>query len=205
MYAYVCVYVCACVCVYVYIYAHPQTYKYNLLCLRNATCPYVFRTDSLRLDNQLLCSSLGKTISPPLSTPCLPLVLDRQTDSFSKDLFIRCLDSSDALWFWTFGDSEGPWSSSACFPCSDAGTAALLTGLSQSFQKQGRWSSDWVGQQLRRHSTNQEDRDREHAGTRWPVTFGSVWTERAEDMGKRARLSHLEKPHSLKINSFKWY
>jgi hypothetical protein len=32
-------------------------------------CMYIFRADHLVLDNQLVCSSLGKTISPPLSIP----------------------------------------------------------------------------------------------------------------------------------------
>ena len=36
---------------------------------------YVFRANSLVLDNQWVCSSLGKTISPILGIPQLPVVL----------------------------------------------------------------------------------------------------------------------------------
>jgi hypothetical protein len=43
------------------------------LSLYNVTCVHVFRSD--HLDDQLLCSLLGKTISPALSIPSFPVVL----------------------------------------------------------------------------------------------------------------------------------
>lgn len=49
-------------CIYVYIFQ-----KYNLLNLYNATCMYDFEVEHLVLDSQLVCYSLGKTISPALS------------------------------------------------------------------------------------------------------------------------------------------
>ena len=52
------------------VYTHTHTYihtyihilKYNLFCPYNIICTYVFRTDHTAWDN-LLCTSLGKTIS----------------------------------------------------------------------------------------------------------------------------------------------
>ena len=41
----------------------------------NVACRYVFKMDHLALDNQLVCSLLGKATSPALSFPQLPIVL----------------------------------------------------------------------------------------------------------------------------------
>ena len=57
---------CVCVCTYIFL---------NLLSLYSVTCVYVFRADHLVLDNQSLCSALGKTISPALSYPQPSVVL----------------------------------------------------------------------------------------------------------------------------------
>lgn len=44
--------------------------KYNLFSLYNVICVYdFFKVDNLVLDNKLVCSSLGKTISPSLRIP----------------------------------------------------------------------------------------------------------------------------------------
>ena len=42
-------------------------HKYNLFSLHSGTCLYIFRADLLVLDIQLVCSLLGKIISPVLS------------------------------------------------------------------------------------------------------------------------------------------
>lgn len=60
---------CICICIYKYL---P---KYSPLHLYNATHTNVFRADRLVLCNQSVCSSLGKTMSPTLSLPYLPVVL----------------------------------------------------------------------------------------------------------------------------------
>ena len=49
--------------IYEYVCMHINTPKYNLLSLYNVTYMYVFRAD------HLVCSFLGKTISPTLSIP----------------------------------------------------------------------------------------------------------------------------------------
>lgn len=54
---------------------HICTCKYNLFHLYNIICTYVFRADCLTLDNQLVCSSLGSTVSPTPSFTELPVVL----------------------------------------------------------------------------------------------------------------------------------
>lgn len=41
----------------------------------NVACRYVFKMDHLALDNQLVCSLLGKATSPALSFPQLLVVL----------------------------------------------------------------------------------------------------------------------------------
>jgi hypothetical protein len=46
---------------YMYIHIYSKIHKYNLCSLN--TCMHDFRADHLVLDNQLVCSSLGKTIS----------------------------------------------------------------------------------------------------------------------------------------------
>lgn len=58
-------------------YTHMQSYihKYNLLHLYNITCIYVFITDCLVLDNQLVYSSLEETIYPALFILWLPVML----------------------------------------------------------------------------------------------------------------------------------
>lgn len=55
---------------YVYIYT-----QINLLSLYNHTCKCVFRDHHLSLDNQLVCSPLGKIISPDPSFLQLPVIL----------------------------------------------------------------------------------------------------------------------------------
>lgn len=50
-------------------------HKYNLLSLYNITCVYIFMTEYLVWDDQSVCFSLGKTISPAFSVLYLPLVL----------------------------------------------------------------------------------------------------------------------------------
>lgn len=52
-------------CVYIYILFR----KYNWLSLYTVTYVSVFRADHLELDNELVSSSLGKTVSPTLSIP----------------------------------------------------------------------------------------------------------------------------------------
>lgn len=42
-------------------------HQYNLLLLYNVTCMFVFWTGYVVLDNQLLCSFLGKRIPPAVS------------------------------------------------------------------------------------------------------------------------------------------
>ena len=49
--------------------------RYNLSNLYNVTCMYAFRDYLLVLDNQLMCSSLEKTISLAFSILQLPIVL----------------------------------------------------------------------------------------------------------------------------------
>lgn len=46
-----------------------------MLSLYNINCIYIFKVDHLVLHNQLVCSSLGKTISLALCIPQLPVVL----------------------------------------------------------------------------------------------------------------------------------
>ena len=53
-----CIYVCMYVCIQIFIS------KYSLLSLYNVTCMNDFRYCHLLLDNQLVCSLLGKIISP---------------------------------------------------------------------------------------------------------------------------------------------
>lgn len=52
-----------------HIYIYKYIPKHNTLSLNNDTYTYVFRPDHLVLDNQLVCSSLGKVMSP---TPSIP-------------------------------------------------------------------------------------------------------------------------------------
>ena len=54
---------------YMHIYIYKYIPKHNTLSLNNDTYTYVFRADHLVLDNQLVCSSLGKAMSP---TPSIP-------------------------------------------------------------------------------------------------------------------------------------
>ena len=64
--------------IYIYIYIY-NTYiynpKYNLFSLYNVICMYGFWADILALDNQLVCSSLGKTTMPNVSFPQLSIFL----------------------------------------------------------------------------------------------------------------------------------
>lgn len=48
--------------------------KYNVLSVYNVVCMYVFRADHLTLDNQSVCSSLGKATSLAPNFPQLPRV-----------------------------------------------------------------------------------------------------------------------------------
>lgn len=50
-------------------------FKYNMLTVYNVINMYVFRLEYLLLDNQLVCSSLEKTVSLPRSIPSLPIIL----------------------------------------------------------------------------------------------------------------------------------
>jgi hypothetical protein len=50
-------------------------HKHTLLSLYNVMCMSVFEADHLVLDNQVVCSSLRKTISPTLGIPQWPVVL----------------------------------------------------------------------------------------------------------------------------------
>lgn len=60
-------------CIYIDIYLHLYIPKYNLLSLYNVMC--VFRANYLVLDNQLVYSSLGKTISSILTQHSLVAVV----------------------------------------------------------------------------------------------------------------------------------
>lgn len=73
--------VVACMCIYIYI---P---RYSLLSLNNITCILVFRANHLVLDNLLVLSFLGKSISPFLSI-------------FSGALFLRVMLKSFPLSLW---------------------------------------------------------------------------------------------------------
>lgn len=55
------------ICIYVHI--NSPKYKHNLLSQYNITCMYVFKVSCSVFDAQLVCSSLGKTISAALSIP----------------------------------------------------------------------------------------------------------------------------------------
>lgn len=55
-------------------HTHFYIYKYNLLNLYNVTFVHILEADYLALDNQLVRSSLGKTIFPTLIIPLLPVV-----------------------------------------------------------------------------------------------------------------------------------
>lgn len=49
--------------------------EHSLLSLYNVTYMFAIRADNLVLENQLVYSSVGNTISPTLSIPWLPVVL----------------------------------------------------------------------------------------------------------------------------------
>lgn len=49
--------------------------KYNLLSPYNINCMHMFKADLLALDNQLVCSSMVKAISPTPNFPQLPVLL----------------------------------------------------------------------------------------------------------------------------------
>jgi hypothetical protein len=71
---YICMYVYIYVYIYVYVYIYIYS-TYNPFIPYDLTCMYVLRAGCLAVNNQLLCSSLGKTPSPVLSSPQLPIVL----------------------------------------------------------------------------------------------------------------------------------
>jgi hypothetical protein len=54
---------------YLYIRMYICILKYNLINLSNVTCKYLFRVDFLIVDNHLMYSSMGKTISLTLNIP----------------------------------------------------------------------------------------------------------------------------------------
>lgn len=56
-------------------YMHVYIPKCNLLGLCNTACMFVFRDDHLKSVKQLVCSFLGKPVSPALSTFQLPVEL----------------------------------------------------------------------------------------------------------------------------------
>lgn len=62
-----------CDVMHAYMYMHIS--KYNLLDLYSVTCMYLLRADHAALADQLMCSSLGKTVSSFLSALYLPIVL----------------------------------------------------------------------------------------------------------------------------------
>lgn len=63
-------------CIYLFTYLYIP--KYNLLSPYKVTCMYVFRTDYLALDNQLVCTSLGRATAPvPPPAPLLAPPLAR--------------------------------------------------------------------------------------------------------------------------------
>lgn len=67
VYVYVCVYIYICIYLYLYLYIDiPVLSNYYLVSLYNITHIYIFSNDLLVISNQLLGSSLGKTISPTL-------------------------------------------------------------------------------------------------------------------------------------------
>ena len=68
---------CMYICIYTYMHIHTHTYipKYSLFSLYNVTCMCVFRADSLTLDIQLMCFSLGTITSPTPRFLQSPIVL----------------------------------------------------------------------------------------------------------------------------------
>lgn len=60
---------CVCTCLYVCVFVYVSIPKYVRTTCSIYTYLYIFRADSLILDNQLVCSSLRKTISLTLSIP----------------------------------------------------------------------------------------------------------------------------------------
>lgn len=57
------------VCMCVSYNAYSKRHKNSLLRWYNVTCVNVVRANHLLMDNGLVCFSLGKIISPALSTP----------------------------------------------------------------------------------------------------------------------------------------
>lgn len=70
---YMNMYICIYICTYMHIYILNS--EHSLLSLYNVTYMLAIRADNLILDNQLVWSSVGNTISPTLSIPWLPVVL----------------------------------------------------------------------------------------------------------------------------------
>jgi hypothetical protein len=56
-------------------YSNTCAHTHTLFHVYNVTCMSVFRNGCLILENQLVCSSLGKTIFPTLSITWLPAIL----------------------------------------------------------------------------------------------------------------------------------
>lgn len=76
---------------HVYIYIYINLHKYNLFCLYNITCVYVFRTGHLALNKQLF-------FSPPEKTVSLALSKSQRVRDFAGRLSIAMI--SEVCWFF---------------------------------------------------------------------------------------------------------
>lgn len=68
-----CVYIYICIYTYICVYIHTYTCIDIILSPWSVSCMYIFRADHLVLDNQPVCSSMGKKLLPALSTSLLLL------------------------------------------------------------------------------------------------------------------------------------
>lgn len=66
------VYAYAYICTYMHVYILNN--EHSLLSLYNVTYKFAIRADNLVLENRLVYSSVGNTVSPNLSIPWLPVV-----------------------------------------------------------------------------------------------------------------------------------
>lgn len=71
-----------------------------MLSLLNVTCMYVLGADHLVWDNELVCCSLGQTLSLSPSIPHLPtgLCLGSRPHGLSTFPVYQCLPCSDHVW-----------------------------------------------------------------------------------------------------------
>lgn len=70
----ICVLLFNCNCTHVRLCLYSFTHKFFLLSLYIVICMYVFSTDHLTMNNQLVCSSLARTTCHVPSFPQLPVV-----------------------------------------------------------------------------------------------------------------------------------